>query len=190
MNADRRPSPLREYILAALFAALTAVLALLTIPLPFSLVPVTGQSFGVMVAGALLGSRTAMLSQILYLVLGLVGLPVFAGGAAGPGAFVGPAGGYLWGFVAGAFVIGRLMEAHTHPGFPWRVFALAVGGVLVVYVPGVLQLALVADLPLPGALSLGAFPFLPGDILKVLAAALVAQKLNLRSRKTQIPYTP
>lgn len=178
MPGRSRSSRLRELMLAALFAAMTSILAFVTIPLP--LVPITGQTFGVMLSGALLGARTGALSQTVYLFLGFAGLPVFAGGASGPGAFAGPSGGYLWGFVAGAFVIGLLVDLRKESGIVWKAFALAVGGILVVYAFGVTQLALVTGRSAGEALAVGAYPFLAGDVIKVAVAAVVTQKIDLR----------
>jgi biotin transport system substrate-specific component len=168
---------LRELILIALFAALTAVMALfVTIPLPFSPVPITGQTFGVMLAGALLGSRKGAFSQVIYILLGAVGLPVFAGGMAGLSVLVGPRGGFLWGFVLGAFMIGKMVERRREITLPYLLLSLSLGGIFAVYIPGILQLVLVTAMT-PAQAIAAMLPWIPGDILKVAASALLAQKI-------------
>ncbi|MGI6037351.1 MAG: biotin transporter BioY [Limnochordia bacterium] len=149
-----------------IFAALTALLAFIYIPLPFSPVPVTGQTMGPLLAGIYLGSRAGAVSQIIYLGLGLIGLPVFAGGTAGPGTLVGPTGGYIWGFILSALLVGRLWQPRTSRGR--QVFILCLG-MLVIYLLGIVQLSLVMGLPLGAAWQLGALPFLIGDSCKIMA---------------------
>ncbi|HHY31773.1 MAG TPA: biotin transporter BioY [Firmicutes bacterium] len=168
----------------ALFAALTSVLAFVSIPLPFSPVPVTAQSFGPMLAGLLLRPREAMLSQLLYVLIGAAGLPVFAGGASGFAVLAGATGGYLSGFVVGAGVtsiLALLPQRHATPrrlGPAWLVLACLAGGVVVVYGLGVSQLALVTGLTPTKAIVAGALPFIPGDVLKACIAGLVGWRLR------------
>jgi biotin transport system substrate-specific component len=174
---DKEQTSLRGMVYAALFGALTAVGAYIMIPIPP--VPITLQTFFLCLAGTLLGARLGALSQVVYLFLGIIGLPVFAGGKAGIGVLFGPTGGYLIGFVAAAFVIGKLAALKKRPGFAWLCLSL-VAGAAVVYTLGVLQLVLVARLTLIKALVVGVLPFLPGDIIKILLAAAVALKLRDR----------
>ncbi len=145
---------------------LVALLAQLTIRLPFTPVPITGQTYGVLLVGALLGSRRGALSLLLYLVEGGLGLPFFAGGAAGwPG---GPTAGYLVGFVLAAVIVGWLTERGWDRRFTTAVVAMALGDVAI-YLVGLPWLAVYvgADKAIP----LGLLPFLPGDALKILLAA-------------------
>jgi len=169
-----------------MLAAVTSVLAYVRIPLPMSPVPITGQTFGLMLAGLLLGPRLGALSQLVYLLMGLAGLPVFAGGQAGLGVLLGPTGGYLWGHVAGAYVAGlvagggaRLPQRARKGsiGFGRSLLGAVLGGIVAVYVLGVLQLAAVTGMGWQAALMAGAVPFLPGDALKAAAAAAVAVRL-------------
>jgi biotin transport system substrate-specific component len=148
-------------------AAALAVLAQVQIPL--QPVPVTGQTFGVLLVGALYGSRRGSLSMLTYLVMGAAGLPVFAGGAAGPAHFVGPTGGYLVGFVAAAWLVGRLAERGWDRKVPSTALAMSLG-TLLIYVPGVAWLSTFVGWG--RVLQLGMFPFLLGDVLKVALAAL------------------
>lgn len=89
-------------------ASIIAVLSFISIPLPFSPVPITLQTLGVMLSGLLLGPQLGSISVGLYLIAGTLGLPIFAGGAAGIGVLMGPSGGYLLGFLPGAWMIGTL----------------------------------------------------------------------------------
>lgn len=170
------PKSLRGTVYASLFGALTAVGAYIIIPLPP--VPITLQTFFLYLAGLVLGPRLGATSQIIYLILGAIGLPVFAGGKAGIGVLIGPTGGYLIGFVAAAYIIGTLSQLKRH-GYLWLVVCL-LAGTAVVYSLGVLQLSLVAKLTPLKALSVGVLPFLPGDALKIVLAASVARKLRDR----------
>jgi biotin transport system substrate-specific component len=168
-------SPLRRMVYAAMFGALTAVGSFLVIPLP--LLPITLQTLFTGLAGVLLGGYTGALSQIIYVLLGIIGLPVFAGGKAGIGVLFGPTGGYLIGFIVGAFVIGKIVEARREPGFAWFILALVAGN-LVIYALGTIQLSLVAHFTLLKSLMVGVVPFLIGDLLKLLTAAWLALKLR------------
>ncbi len=171
-----RSSYVRKMVYASLFAALTAAGAWIAIPLPY--VPVTLQTLFTMLSGALLGPYFGALAMIVYVLLGLIGLPVFAQGQSGLGALIGPAGGYLVGFVVGAIVIGLLVRMKKKPGFLWLCVAMAIGE-LVVYAFGVAQLSFVAGMPLDRAILIGALPFVPGDILKIAVAALIARKIEV-----------
>lgn len=173
MSASNNDS-LRSMIYAALFGALTAIGAFMVIPL--QPVPITLQTLFTSLAGILLGSSVGAMSQIVYVLLGIIGLPVFSGGKAGIGILFGPTGGYLLGFIAAAFVIGKVIKARRKPGLPWLILALVIGD-LVIYTLGTAQLMLVADLSLYKALLIGVLPFLPGDIFKLIVAAWLA--LNL-----------
>lgn len=166
-------------IYASLFGALTAMGALISIPL--QPVPVTLQTLFLYLAGSLLGARLGALSQIIYVILGVIGLPVFTGGKAGLGVFLGPTGGYLLGFIAGAFVTGKIVEVREKPGLVWMVPAM-LAGTTIVYMLGVIQLVLIGKLSIGQALTVGVLPFLPGDALKIAAASVIAMKVKDRIR--------
>lgn len=168
----------RDVAAAGLMAALTAVLAFVRLPVPWSPVPVSGQSLAVMVAGALLGPRLGALSQAVYVLLGAIGLPVYAGGMGGLPVLLGPTGGYLIGFILGAYVTGRIAGKGGGRRPARLVLAFVLGGVVAVYVPGIIQLALVTGTTLRQAVVLGALPFLPGDVLKVAAATVLMRALR------------
>lgn len=166
---------LRRMVYAAMFGALTAIGSLIVIPM--QPVPITLQTLFTSLAGVLLGGYTGALSQVVYVLLGVIGLPVFAGGKAGLGTLLGPTGGYLIGFIVAAYVIGRMVEARKEPGLVWITISLVIGN-LVIYALGVMQLSLVAHLSIVKALLLGVVPFLFGDLLKLAAAALISYKLR------------
>lgn len=157
--------------LAVGFALFTALMAQLVIPLPFTPVPITGQTFAVLLTGALLGSRLGVASMILYLALGAVGLPFFAGGAHGLQTVFGPTGGYLLGFVVADFVVGRLAERRWDRSLP-RSLPAMLAGEAVIYAFGLLGLGLALHWP-ANLLQLGLLPFLVGDAIKLVAAALL-----------------
>jgi biotin transport system substrate-specific component len=164
-------------IYASMFGAATAAGSFIIIPVPP--VPITLQTLFLALAAGLLGANLAALSQLIYLFLGIVGLPVFAGGKAGAGVLFGPTGGYLVGFVVGAYVIGKLMEIRKGAGFGWK--AVSIGaGYLVIYCFGVVHLSLVGKLSFVKALSVGVLPFLIGDTLKVVVGAWIILKLRER----------
>lgn len=172
-------SPVRSMALVALFGGLIAALAFVSVPLPFSPVPVTGQTLGVMMAGLLLGPGLGAAAAGIYILLGFVGLPVFSGGAGGLSALAGPTGGYILGFAAGAWAVGasyRALRGRAAAAF-WAAF---IGGVLVVYGFGLPYLKWRLDLTWAKAFTVGALPFLPGDIFKAFVAGVIAPRI-LRS---------
>ncbi len=152
------------------FALLTAAAAQLRIPVPFSPVPITGQTFAVLLSGAVLGSRAGAASQVLYFGLGLIGLPFYAGGASGWEVVSGASGGYLIGFIAAAWVVGKLAEKRQD-----RLVSTALGAFLtanlVIYVFGIIGLMAATGFGLSEAIAKGMAPFIVGDTIKVLLAA-------------------
>jgi len=166
---------LRRMVYASMFGALTAAGSLITIPM--QPVSITLQTLFTGLAGVLLGGYAGALSQVVYILLGVIGLPIFSGGKAGLGTLMGPTGGYLIGFIVAAYVIGKMVEAKKEPGLAWLGLSLVIGN-LVIYTLGVAQLSLVAHLSIPKALLAGVVPFLVGDVLKLVAAALIGLKLR------------
>ncbi|HXL15454.1 MAG TPA: biotin transporter BioY [Methylomirabilota bacterium] len=164
-------SLLYEILVVLAGSALIALSAWVAIPLPFSPVPVTGQTFAVLFVGSALGARRGAASALAYLAEGACGLPVFAGGAAGPHVLAGPTGGYLAGFVLGAFLCGALAERGWDRRPLSTIASMALGNVMIL-VPGVIQLSRFVG---PEHVwRLGLLPFIPGDIVKIaLAAALL-----------------
>jgi biotin transport system substrate-specific component len=165
----------------AFVTALTAAAAQISVPLPFTPVPLTFQPMVVLVGGALLGSRLGMLSQLLYLALGVAGLPVFAASSTlAPGAarLIGPTGGYLMAYPIAAFVTGTLAER----GFDRRYFTAVIAmafGLAVIFIGGVLWLVRFVE-PAGGvttALAAGFYPFVIQDAAKLLVAGSVMPSL-------------
>lgn len=172
---------LRMMVFASLFAALTAAGAYIHIPVPFSPVPITLQVFFVLLAGSMLKSKWGSLSMIVYTLLGIAGLPVFAGGSSGIGVLFGPTGGYIFGFILAAYIIGKLSEKAektVRPSLLANSINMSVG-VLAIYLCGVLQLMMVAKLGLGAALALGVIPFLPGEVIKTAVAAYITSTYEL-----------
>lgn len=147
----------------------TALAAQLAIPVPWSPVPITGQTFAVLLSGAVLGARRACLGQALYLAEGAVGLPVFAGGGAGAAIFAGPTAGYLIAFPLGAALTGALAERGWDRRFVTMVAAMLIGS-SVIFALGLIGLA--RFVPADRLLAAGLYPFIPGDLVKSTLAAL------------------
>ena len=154
------------------FALLTAFAAQVIIPLPFTPVPITGQTFAVLLAGAALGSRAGAASQGLYVLLGALGLPFYAGGASGWSRVTGASGGYLIGFIAAAYIAGALAERRQDRTVPSAIPAF-LASTAVIYVFGVTWLAHVGGFSATEALEKGMVPFVFGDIIKITAAGLL-----------------
>ncbi len=159
-------------VLVVSFAFFTALAAQVRIPLPFTPVPITGQTFAVLLSGAALGRYAGAASQLLYLTLGLF-LPFYAGGASGWSYATGATGGFLVGFIAAAWTVGYLAERRQDRSVATAVPAFLTGTV-VIYVLGTLWLANVLDVSWTRAVELGVAPFVLGDLIKVgLAGALL-----------------
>jgi len=167
---------IRQMTLVSLFAALTAVGAFISIPLyP---VPITLQNLFTLLAGMTLGSVLGGSSQIIYVLLGIIGLPVFAGFKAGIGVLFGPTGGFLFGFIISSYIIGKIIELKKEKDIFY--YFLAGGlGIVIIYIIGIGQLSLVTGMGIKQTLMVGVLPFLPGDILKIIAASFISSKLKL-----------
>ena len=176
-------------VLVAVFAALIAALGLVP-PITVGIIPVpiTLQTLGVMLAGALLGPVRGMLSVVVLHVLVLAGLPLLAGGRGGLGVFLGPTGGYLVGWIPAALVIGALVQywAIRRTGRTTRftavLLSVVVGGIAVIYAFGIPWTAVVTGLPLSTS-ALGALVFVPGDLLKAVVATLAAINVHRSYRR-------
>jgi biotin transport system substrate-specific component len=170
-GSDRTAAILRAALLVVGGAALTAVAAQLSLKLPWTPVPYTGQTAAVLLVGTALGPRLGAASMALYILVGALGMPVFAGGAYGAEQLLGITGGYLVGFVVAAALVGHLADRRwdRSPGGASLLMAL---GNLVIYLVGVPVLAIAGGLPLTGAIYHGAVVFLPWDAFKIVVAAL------------------
>lgn len=175
----RPRSSSRDLALIATFAGVVAALGLVPAFVPPGLtVPITAQSLGVMLAGAILGARRGFLSVALLLVLVAVGLPLLAGGRGGLGVFATPSVGFLLCWPVAAFVVGWLTE-RGGPTYrlPWGVVSNLVGGVLVLYAAGIAGIAVVAGISVQAA-AVSTWVFLPGDLVKAVLAALIARGVH------------
>ena len=165
-----RPGVVREVVLVLAGALLIALAAQIQVPLPFSPVPVTGQTFAVLLLGALYGSRRGAATVLAYLVFGAAGLPVFAGAAAGAARLVGPTAGYLVGFAVAAFVVGALAERGWDRR-SWTTAGAMVLGNLVIYAFGVAWLSRFVGWD--KVMATGVLPFVAGDAAKIVLATLL-----------------
>lgn len=156
-----------EVVLILISSWLIALTAQVVIPL--QPVPITGQTFGVLLAGALLGSKRGAIAVLVYLAQGAMGLPVFAGGTAGFSRLAGPTGGYLIGFVIAAFAVGWLSEKGWDRRFTTTAISMLIGNAII-YALGLPWLATFVGWE--SVLKAGLFPFIPGDLLKVILAAV------------------
>ncbi|WP_121820932.1 biotin transporter BioY [Halostella salina] len=165
---------------AALLAAFVGAGAYVSFPLPFSTVPVTLQVLGVFLAGIVLGPVWGTVSMVLYLAVGAIGVPVYAGGAAGLGTLVGSTAGYLWSYPVAAALIGGIVHRGTDLRDPATVsvpvvVAALVVGTVVIYAGGVAGLMAVAGYGVEEAVSVGALVFLPGEAVKIAVATGLAR---------------
>ena len=174
---------------ASLIAGFSLVIALcsqVAIPLPFTPVPVTLQTFAILLTGCLLGGGRGALSVVLYVAEGSGGLPFFSGGTGGIAHLLGPTGGYLLGFALCAYSVGLFAARGLTRTWPGRLLALAVGDI-VIYIPGLIWLG--AFTGMSKAFSLGFVPFIVGDALKIAAgcgllSAVALMTARIRSRST------
>jgi biotin transport system substrate-specific component len=163
-------SRLRDLGLIVAGSLLLAILAQISIPLPFTPVPITGQTFGVLLVGAALGSKRSAFAMFLYILEGALGLPFFAGGTNGWHVLAGATAGYLLGFVVAAYITGLLAERGLERTIPTS-FVPFIAGTFVIYLFGVAWLAIVLG-SFGKAVAAGLLPFLIGDVIKLILAAL------------------
>ncbi len=178
-------SPIQKTVMTGVCAALLAVLSQISIPLPTG-VPITLQTFAVALCGYILGPALGALSVLVYLALGAIGLPVFAGFSGGIGAFAGMAGGFLWGFLAQAALCGLGMRLQN------RILAIALGiaGLLACHVCGVVQFAFLSSTGfLPSALAVSV-PYLVKDILSVALAYFASLAVLLSLKRARLVDAP
>ncbi|MFS8866598.1 biotin transporter BioY [Synechococcus sp. H65.1] len=184
-----RPSRVRDLLLVVGGSLVVAALAQVRIPLPFTPVPITGQTFGVMLVGAGLGARLGFLALLLYLLEGLLGLPFFSGGGAGLKHLTGATGGYLLAFPLAAALMGWFVERWGADRSPWKMAAAMLSCSVLIYALGATWLGVwlnenVGPTSVLAVLSKGVFPFIPGDGLKCgLAAVLLPATWRWLGRK-------
>lgn len=172
-------SPARSLAQIAIFAALIAVLGLIPAFTPPGMpVPITVQTMGVMLAGAILGSRKGFAAVVLFLALVAIGLPLISGGRGGLGIFVSPSVGFFLAWPFSAFIIGWLTERRGAPyRVGWGILDNVIGGIVFMYVIGTIGIMIVTRMSLPAAIAATAI-FIPGDIVKAVLAALIAKPVH------------
>lgn len=174
----------RTLAYTALFAALTAVGAFIRIPLGVS--SITLQFLFTAMAGILLGAKYGALSQLVYVVLGLIGIPIFTAGG-GLGYLLQPTFGFLLGLIPAAWLIGKLSEKHTAS---WQLALICAAGLAALYVVGLPYMALILNVYMGKGMNTsailwaGMLPFLPGDILKIIVVSALCPMLRRRLGKT------
>ena len=165
-----------EITIIGLMTAIICVLGPLSIPIPFSVVPISFTNLAIYFTVFILGWKKGTISYLVYLLIGLVGVPVFSGFSAGPGKLVGPTGGYLIGFIFLAIISGFFIEK-----FKGKILMYVVGmvlGLTITYIMGTAWLAYQVGLTFKEGLLMGVIPYLPGDVLKIVAATIVGPILR------------
>lgn len=159
-------------LLVVAAAALTALAAQWRVHLPFTPVPITGQTFAVLLTGAALGSRLGASGQLLYVAVGALGAPVFSDGRGGIEMIQGATGGYLIGFIFAAGLIGWMAERRQDRSFP-TMFTAFIAGSALIYIFGVVGLMAATEMDLTTAFANGVAPFLFGDLIKAAGAGIL-----------------
>ena len=182
MQNARQNSKVLFLVQSALFAAILCILSPLAIPI--GPIPITLGVFAVMFAGVVLDWKRASVAVLVYILLGVIGLPVFSGGNSGPGVIAGPTGGYLWAYLPMAALIAALggKPRARELDEDWRAFAACLLSMVVLYVLGTSQFTLVADSSWGHARAVCVYPFLPFDIGKAVCATLLGVRIRRRLR--------
>ena len=168
----------------AVMTALTCILGPMSLNIPFSPVPISLTNLVIYFSIYLLGTKKGTISYFIYLLLGLVGLPVFSGFTGGAGKLFGPTGGYIIGFLFTALICGIFID--KFPKNPFLQFAGMVLGTVVCYAFGTLWLAYVAGMNFKAALMAGVIPFIPGDLIKIVLAIGIGGILQKQLKKARV----
>lgn len=179
-NAKKTRLDTKCIALIGLMAAVTCILGPLSIPLPISPVPISLTNFAIYLAIYVLGTRRGTLSYLIYLLIGFVGVPVFAAFTAGPQKLLGPTGGYLIGFIPMALICGIFIDKWHQR---YLHFIGMVLGTAVCYLFGTVWLAWQAGMSFQAALAAGVIPFIPGDLVKIIICLLIGPEIRKRLRK-------
>ena len=166
-------------------ACVTGLAAQIKVSLPGTPVPITGQTFAVLLAGVLLGKWWGGISQTIYVAIGVVGIPWFAGWSGGYSSLIGPSGGYIIGFILAALFLGHFTDKYIRARSFFRMFALMLfANFVLIHVPGLLQLGLwfylakSTGLTLWKLLCMGTIPFVIGDVTKIMVAAALTKAIT------------
>lgn len=165
----------------ALMTAVTCILAPLSIPI--GPVPISLTNLAIYISLYLLGWKRGTISYLIYLLIGLVGIPVFSGFTGGPAKLAGPTGGYIIGFIAMAIIAGLVID-HFHQ--PWLQLIGMIVGTIICYVLGTAWFCFEAKSTVSGALSICVFPFIPGDLIKMIIAMLIGPAIKKDFAKHQL----
>jgi biotin transport system substrate-specific component len=168
----------KNMVYVALFAALMIVMGMVpAIPLSFIPAPITIQTLGVMLAGAILGSRLGALSQIVFIMIIAVGVPGLSGGRGGFSVFSSPTVGFLISWPVAAFIIGFILERVKKINYTNAFLANFIGGVIVIYAIGIPVMSLVTNTPIVAAIK-GSLIFIPGDLIKVAISTILSTRIS------------
>lgn len=178
---DNQKIKTKQMVLIALMTAVTCVLGPLSIPLPFSPVPISLTNFAIFLAIFVLGMKSGTISFIIYLLLGAIGVPVFSSFRGGLQVLAGPTGGYLIGFIFLALIMGFALEHFDRKLVPTIIGMII--GMAVCYAFGTVWLAKLLSLSFKEGLMMGVIPYLPGDAAKIIIAAIVGPKLYGATQK-------
>ena len=178
---DNQKIRTKQMVLIALMTAITCVLGPLSIPLPFSPVPISLTNFAIFLAIFVLGMKNGTISFIIYLLLGAVGVPVFSSFRGGLQVLAGPTGGYLIGFIFLALIMGFALNHFDRKLVPTIIGMII--GMAVCYAFGTVWLAKLLSLSFKEGLMMGVIPYLPGDAAKIIIAAIVGPKLYGATQK-------
>lgn len=178
---DNQKIKTKQMVLIALMTAVTCVLGPLSIPLPFSPVPISLTNFAIFLAIFVLGMKNGTISFIIYLLLGAVGVPVFSSFRGGLQVLAGPTGGYLIGFIFLALIMGFALDHFDRKLVPTIIGMII--GMVVCYTFGTVWLAKLLSLSFKEGLMMGVIPYLPGDAAKIIIAAIVGPKLYGATQK-------
>ena len=178
---DNQKIRTKQMVLIALMTAVTCVLGPLSIPLPFSPVPISLTNFAIFLAIFVLGMKNGTISFIIYLLLGAVGVPVFSSFRGGLQVLAGPTGGYLIGFIFLALIMGFALDHFDRKLLPTIIGMII--GMVVCYAFGTVWLAKLLSLSFKEGLMMGVIPYLPGDAAKIIIAAIVGPKLYGATQK-------
>ena len=178
---DNQKIKTKQMVLIALMTAVTCVLGPLSIPLPFSPVPISLTNFAIFLAIFILGMKNGTISFIIYLLLGAVGVPVFSSFRGGFQVLAGPTGGYLIGFIFLALIMGFALDHFDRKLVPTIIGMII--GMVVCYAFGTVWLAKLLSLSFKEGLMMGVIPYLAGDVAKIIIAAIVGPKLYGATQK-------
>ncbi len=171
----------KKIVFTALFAALTAVCGFISIPVPGTPIPIVLQNMITVLTGLMLGPVWGTIATVLFLVAGALGLPIFSGGTGGISRLMGPTGGFLFGYAIATLVAGIIAQRPVY-GKKTKLIRLilaTVAGFVVMYIPGVIHFMRVMDKTLAQTMTLCVIPYIPGDVVKMVIAILLASKLRI-----------